>query len=254
MLTAFALTLLLAPDPALAASRTLTTTDGTAIKAHIAGDGSQCAVLLHGDQRSGKDWRPFAEYLVEREMRVIVPDLRGHGETGGPLTEASYTEMLQDVDAAVAHLAGAGCTRVALMGAELGAVLALNAAAEDARVTNLVLLSPRLGAHGLKVSSAITAYGDRPMLLIAGESDTSGVRAAGALDGRAGGRHKMELVKGGSAGPMLVDQSAELPGTIVSWLASDGLPMNQAGPRTGALRAGDGGGIETTGTRIGDAE
>ena len=35
----------------------------------------------------------------------------------------------------------------------------------------------------------------------------------------------MELVKGGSAGPMLVDQSAELPGTIVSWLESDGLPM-----------------------------
>ena len=106
----FLLLALATPLLALGASRTtLSSSDGTKVSAIVSGTGGSCAVLVHGDQRTAADWAPSAGQLVERGFRVVALDLRGHGETGGPLDETTYSSMPQDVSAAVAHLAERGC-------------------------------------------------------------------------------------------------------------------------------------------------
>jgi pimeloyl-ACP methyl ester carboxylesterase len=245
---------LLAGSAAQAAPDTLSTSDGVQISALFTGSGTGCAVLLHADQRSKRDWSAFADSLGSSNFRVVAPDLRGHGDSKSSLSDEDYLAMRHDVSAALDHLSSSSCDHLALVGAELGSVLALNIAAEDPRITNLVMMSPRLSSHGWKVSSAISAYGDRPLLLVVGESDSTGVRAAGALKGKAAGRTQLEVVKGDAIGPLLMAQSASLEGTLLHWITTNGQPTNEAGPRTGSLRAGDGGGIETTGTKIGEGD
>jgi pimeloyl-ACP methyl ester carboxylesterase len=252
-LLATLLSLLLAAAPAFAAGTVnLKAEDGRTIVAQASGSGEDCAVLLHGDLRTRKEWEPFAKVLAERGFRVLVPDLRGHGESGGTLDETTYAAMPQDVRAAIGHLTTKPCRKLALVGSELGAVLALQLAAEDARVTNLVLLSPRLSAHGLKITAALAAYGDRPALLVSAKDDGSGARTAAAVEERLTGPKQLIWVEGSAIGPLLLNQLASLEATMLGWLASEGRGEEGQAARGSALGSAGGEDLETTGKRIGE--
>lgn len=77
---------------------------------------SLTAVLLHGILGSGSNWRSFARRLVEtpsgRHLRLILPDLRGHGDAPGGTFGA---------DAAPPHTVDACADDLARLQATLGA-------------------------------------------------------------------------------------------------------------------------------------
>jgi pimeloyl-ACP methyl ester carboxylesterase len=246
------LALLLAVASAAPATATLKAEDGQAIVARSGGAGEDCAVLVHGDQRSAQDWDRLIGLLSERGFRVLAPDLRGHGATGGALEEASYASMPLDVRAAVAHLTAKGCRKLALVGADVGAVLALQAAAAEPGVTNLVLLSPRLGGHGLKVTEALAGYSNRPVLLVSAKDDGSGARATSAMSERFTGTRQVIWVEGAAVGPNLFNDLATLEASLLAWLISDGRGDTVQASRAAAPRTADQGDIETTGKRIGE--
>ena len=69
-------------------------------------------VLLHPFPANHQIWQPAAQYLVSR-YRVILPDLRGHGDSGigsGPATmeklAADLARVLDDADIDRAVFAG----------------------------------------------------------------------------------------------------------------------------------------------------
>jgi 3-oxoadipate enol-lactonase len=81
------------------------------------GDAGPTVVLLHGATLDHRAWDPQTEALVEA-FRVIVPDLRGHGESDGRF---DFEEAVQDVLA----LLDQGCAaEVVLVGLSLGANIA----------------------------------------------------------------------------------------------------------------------------------
>lgn len=246
---------LLLSATAQAASLSLTTADGAKLVAQSEGSGERGVVLLHADGRSSKDWDAVRTKLAANGFHVVAVDLRGHGESGGPLDDETYPLMIADAAAAATWLRKRGATTVALVGAELGANLALNAAAADPSVDNVVMLSPRLSVKGVRVSKALASYGDRPVLFVAGADDDPGVRAAEALGERAAGDSQVEIVAQGGTGTVLFHKSPQLQGVVISWLNGT-LRMSrgeEAAPRTGALTTGQVEGVETTGTRYGEA-
>lgn len=236
---------------ARAGTVTFDTPDGITVHAHHEGRGDRGVILLHADGRSKADWRALGESLVARGFQVLAIDLRGHGETGGTLGDEDGPALVPDVTQAAAWLRRKGATRVAVIGAELGANLALHAGAADADVDRVVMISPRLSVRGLKVSKALEGYGARPLLLVAGKDDAGGVRAAEALDARATGPHDLFVVDG-DQGISLFVRSADLEGRLVAWLSTDDRADLSGGPREAALEASAVGEIQTTGKKLGE--
>jgi pimeloyl-ACP methyl ester carboxylesterase len=137
----------------------------------------------HGRQRLGAPGAP----LGARGVTALVPDLPGHGRSGGDLLTS-----IDSLAALVWRLVDAlGLRRLALVGHSMGALTALAAAAaEPERATNLVLLGAALA---LPVNAALLAAArDEPATaagLIAGwglgrrASLTGGGVPGGSLDG-----------------------------------------------------------------------
>jgi alpha-beta hydrolase superfamily lysophospholipase len=228
----------------------LRTTDGVDVSAETWGSGKHGVVLIHadGDDRSG--WKDFAERLADNDFRVIAIDLRGHGQTGGTLTEADYPKMVADVAAAVTWLDGKGVADVGLVGAELGANLALAALAADEEVDTAVMLSPSLSAHGVKVSSALARIGRRPVLLVASKADSTGARAAGLIEGKATGPKHLALYDGNAVGRKMLNTAPELEGLMVSWLNGTFLQATDSRAASHAEVDTNVDEIETTGERF----
>src|SRR5277367_928766 len=68
--------------PASFKSQSITTTDGAEIFVRTGGSGP-VVVLLHGFGDTGDMWGPLAEQLMKTHT-VIVPDLRGFGNSSHP--------------------------------------------------------------------------------------------------------------------------------------------------------------------------
>lgn len=205
---------------------TLTAADGTAIHA-IAGVPAKAdkgVVFVHTAGRAKEDWQLVADKAFRQGLMVAVPDLRGHGSnvSGTPptLTPQDYASMVGDVRAAVAHLRAQGAKKIAIVGAELGANLALNAAADEADVVSLVLLSPGLDYKGVITPDAIRRYGARPVLLVASKDDAYGARSAQALDAQAKGEHRLEVYEAAGKGTKMLNREPGLEGMVLGFVQS----------------------------------
>lgn len=97
------------------------TVQANGIRQHVveAGDGPP-VILLHGFPETGFAWRFQIPTLAER-YRVIVPDLRGYGETEKPATGYDKRNMALDTRELMREL---GIDKVALVGHDRGARVA----------------------------------------------------------------------------------------------------------------------------------
>jgi pimeloyl-ACP methyl ester carboxylesterase len=156
-------------------SGTVTTFDGQTIAYQIypGKTGSTPIILLHMLGRTRTDWDGFARWLQKNGYAVVVPDLRGHGQSSGnweKFTDEDFNKMTYDVSALKSMLEnqGADVTKLAIIGASIGANTALNYAATDKDVTTVILLSPGLNYRGS--STANTKFG-KPFLIVASNDD-----------------------------------------------------------------------------------
>ena len=182
---------------------------------------SKGVVMVHMLGRDAVDWDFTAGQLVDDGFTVVAPDLRGHGkspQSGQELAQTDYLNMLHDVNAAVDWLRSQGVTEVSCMGADLGANLCLQAAAEEPAVVNLVLLSPSLNTKGILSPPALKGYGNRPILLVASDEDQPAAHAASLLVSRAQGQAHLELLTDAGHGTTMLNRDGSLEGLVQRWL------------------------------------
>ena len=106
------------------------------------GDAGRTVVLIHGNGGHAHWWDPVVPALVPG-WRVVVPDVRGHGESGWP-PEPRYRvqDFAADLDAVLAALAP---PPIALVGHSMGGrVTAWYASEHPEAVTHLGLLDTRM--------------------------------------------------------------------------------------------------------------
>jgi pimeloyl-ACP methyl ester carboxylesterase len=96
---------------------------------------------LHGFPDSGRLWRNQVPALADAGFRVIVPDLRGYGQSDKPTEVQAYSLLLLARDV-LAVVDDAGEERVHVVGHDWGAVISwLLASAQPDRVDHLVVMS-----------------------------------------------------------------------------------------------------------------
>src|SRR5690348_4089430 len=119
---------------------TVTSQDGTRISYRAIGSGAKTVVLVHGWMVSGAGYGALTEALDLSGIRVLVPDLRGTGESGRPDSGHTIEGHAADV-LAVADAEGA--KSFVVVGHSMGGVIAQwIAATHPDRVSGAVLISP----------------------------------------------------------------------------------------------------------------
>jgi pimeloyl-ACP methyl ester carboxylesterase len=140
---------------------------------YLVGGQGEPHVLLHGAFETWWVWHAVMPALAER-YTVIVPDLRGAGDSGRPVGGYDKRTMADDVSQLVDQL---GFDRIDLVGHDIGLMVAYAfAAAQPERVRRLALLDapiPGVGPWEAVASSlwhfSFVAVPDLPEALVAGQ-------------------------------------------------------------------------------------
>lgn len=245
---------LLLTTPALAATVSLTTPDGVTLHADATGRGSHGVLLVHDAGRTSADWSLFAEKLESKGYQVLVIDLRGHGESASILdADPDWEKMPADVESGLAWLRKRGAKQVSIVGAGLGANLALQVGSSDPAVHSLVLLSPGLNIKGFKPSQSMGGWGDRPLLLAAGQGDGLAANTVKYLAKVATGPKRDLLMDGDDSGANLLEENPNLEDNVLAWLAGN-YQSEAAVVGASTLSTGEVESMESSGTRYGDKE
>jgi acetyl esterase/lipase len=163
-------------------------------------------------------WGLFAVQLQQAGYNVLAVDLRGTGATGGKIDWGKATQDVGIVLNRLRTLPGVDRRRLGVVGAGIGANLALAACADIPDCKYVVLISPRLDDSGVKTADAITRYGNRALFMVASRGDVPGGADSIALDKLAQGDHKLQLVEGTARGMALLSTQSGLAGTIIEWM------------------------------------
>ena len=165
--------------------------------------------------------------------------MRGHGESvkqnnGNTISFQSfspddYNKMVLDVKAAKQFLItnkNANPNNISIVGASIGANVAINYAAMDPTIKSVVLLSPGLNYRGVSTEEAITKYKNNNSVYIAAtEGDSEAADSSKILCEKINCDGNLKIYSGGNSNShgtnMFSDQSLNPPlqDFVISWLA-----------------------------------
>jgi pimeloyl-ACP methyl ester carboxylesterase len=170
----------------------LLASDGQALEASYYGPpgapkGGVLLLHMYGSNRLA--WQPLAPRLAASGYHVVSLDLRGHGKSAHDaegnridisdkvVLDASsnpFLVMHRDAKAGLDALVAKGAPkdRLAIVGAGVGASVALQAAAENGPlVSAIALMSPELAPMGIQSLEHADRYGARPALILTTEDE-----------------------------------------------------------------------------------
>jgi pimeloyl-ACP methyl ester carboxylesterase/quercetin dioxygenase-like cupin family protein len=149
--------------------------NGVKLHYFIGGQGSP-VVLLHGYAETSHMWLPIMP-LLAREHTVIVPDLRGAGDSSKPESGYDKKNMAVDIHELTSSL---GLNRVSMVGHDIGLMVAYAYAAQFPQATErLVLMDAFLPGIGnwkdvwlMRDLWHFHFYGEVPLALVKGRERT----------------------------------------------------------------------------------
>lgn len=192
-------------------------------------------ILLHmlGVDRS--TWDKFAQELSKNGYAVLSVDLRGHGES---IKQGNHTisyqsfmpknfkNMTLDVKAAKKYLIdqrNANPNQISIIGASIGANLALNYAALDSSINSVILLSPGLNYRGISTLDTIMKY-KGPIYIATAEDDSDSAKDSKILCEKITCAENLKIFENTNVHgtEMLSDKmvGSKLQNIILSWLDS----------------------------------
>lgn len=204
------------------------------------GDGPRPGVLLlHMNGRNRGDWDTFARQLVESGYSALAVDMRGHGDTGGGRDWDLAAEDLQRVWAALAGREDVDASRTAIVGASIGANMALVTAANEPTIKTVALLSPGRDYFGVTTEDRIIDYGQRPVMIVASEEDAEAADSSRALHELAAGDAALIMYEGAGHGTNMFSSEPELTDEVIGWLDQYVQNSTAAGAEAGATARSD---------------
>ncbi|MEO8681103.1 MAG: alpha/beta fold hydrolase [Vicinamibacterales bacterium] len=197
--------------------------DGTSLAGEIYEASSRPApgvVLVHMQSRNKADWKDLADDLRDAGLTALAIDLRGHGGSSG--SRENLPAMVQDVKGAVQWLSARQGVRpgnIGIVGASLGANLALLAAVELPLVRAVALLSPSLDYRGLRIDAGVLRKtAGLAVWMAAGTKDPFSLRTLKELTTSGSGGREQRLVEGAVHGMALLTADREIGRALVDWL------------------------------------
>lgn len=187
-------------------------------------------LLLHMMPVDRKSWTSLTEKLNTAGFATLAIDLRGHGEStksaSGLLdykkfTDAEHQASRLDVIAAVNFLKEKGFEKrnIALIGASIGANLALDYLGRNEEIKTAVLLSPGLDYRGLVTQPIIGKLTPNQSVFMAvSEEDSYSFNSSKILAQATKIKKELKLFKDAGHGTAMFSKEPQLEQEIVDWL------------------------------------
>jgi pimeloyl-ACP methyl ester carboxylesterase len=134
-------------------------------------------IYLHGITDSKISGLNYAKFLSEEGWRVIIPDLRCHGESGGEYCTYGYYEKY-DVSQLIDNiLKSDNHSHVILIGVSMGGAIGIQAAAIDERIAGVIAVAPFYDLFSIALDHQAKKIGIRNKLLLRHVLETAEKRA-----------------------------------------------------------------------------
>ncbi len=190
-------------------------------------------ILLHTLNGRYRDWEQLPARLVKAGYAVLVVDQRGHGksalrgQTWRSFQDEQWKRLPDDVLRMITFFDGSedypqvDSNRVGLVGASLGANVALIAGARDNatedRIKAMIVLSTGMEYKGLNATKPIYRY-KSPLMMIASQNDKYAFESTQMLNRLHTGIKSVKLYKNIGHGTDMIRFFPELQKEIVQWL------------------------------------
>ncbi len=196
------------------------------------GPTNHSVLMLHDLAKSSAAWADTIQTMQYSGFAVLVVDQRGHGDSSvngsvvsyGQFQPEEYQRMVDDVGAFVNLLRQRRPNdKISIVGASIGANVALNYAARDKNVSSVILLSPGIDYRGVTTINTIVQYGARPLFLVASREDEYGAYSAKRLAELAspGASVTLTLLDGAGHGTEMLARQPDLVRQMRDWLAKN---------------------------------
>ncbi len=176
------------------------------------------AVVLVGMLgHSRDDWQAVAERLADARITTLAIDLPAAVVPGDPGALASWSD---DVRGAVSYIVARPETKagaVGVLGASLGASLAVLAAAGDPQVRSLALISPTSEYRGLRIDNVLRQFGARPVYMVASRQDPYAARSVRELAKNPPGPREIQMAEVAANGTVLLTREPDLVRLVIEW-------------------------------------
>lgn len=188
--------------------------------AEVSADGNPAVLLMHMYGVDRQTYEPLIPALVEGGYFVMNVDLRGHGETGGREDwEAALTDVQTWLDW-IREQDGVRDEAVAIIGASIGANLALIGCAADEQCATAIALSPGLDYFNVAPSDAFAnGLTEKSALLVASYGDNYSASSVKQFLAIARGDVAVRLYTGRDHGTEYFNEHLEsLTTFVIAWL------------------------------------
>ena len=181
-------------------------------------------ILLHTLNSSQDAWNDFAAELQDSNFEVMTLDFRGHGASTGNwqrFDEADFRQLVNDAAEAVEYLRDINTDmNIAVVGAGIGANVAVQLADRDPAIAAVALLSPNYEYKGIKITAATAQY-TRPVYYIVSQDDSESYTATTELYATAPSTAKqLQVYETGGRGTKLLRHQPELSQLLIHWLGT----------------------------------
>ena len=168
--------------------------------------------------RPKDDWQAIADRFAASGISALAIDLPG---TSLPGDAAALSRWSDDIRAALGYLASRPADvrpgAIGIVGASLGANLAVIAAASDPSVRSIALVSPSVDYRGVRIEQPLRQYGARPALLVASLHDPYAARSVRELADDPPGIRQMRWSDTAAHGTVLLARDPDLVRSLVEW-------------------------------------
>jgi len=203
--------------------------DGIQISAdYYPAGGDRFAILLHMMPATKESWQGFASALQEKGISSIAIDERGHGESqGGPngfkeFTDEEQAAKILDVRAAWEELVGRGAysEKTIVIGASIGANLAIAFVDEMEKIPAGVALSPGLDYRSVTTLKSINSglEKNQKILLVVSEEDEYSYLSCKKLHEANKKQTDYWLQSNLGHGTAMFDKDRELTNKVIDWV------------------------------------
>ncbi len=203
---------------------TIEATDGLLLHATYYAPGGMApfpgVILLHmlGSDRQVWAENGFAERLTTNGYAVLALDMRGHGDSGSSREWDKAEADLQRVWDYFASRETVNREKTAVIGASIGANIALRAGTNEPAINTVILLSPGLDYRGVTTEAAMAQYDQRPILIVASREDTYAAESSATLAGLAPGASQLQLYDGAGHGTNMFAPQPDLADLLLEWV------------------------------------
>lgn len=176
-------------------------------------------LLLHDTNQDGGAWALVARSLQDQGYNVAVPDLRGHGNSGG---QVDIPRSVGDLDILIQTISGfsyVSGNRLILVGVGHGANIAMMGCVRVAACLGVVAISPRASENTEMDLTAITdGLNQRGVFFISADDDAASTGEVQRINVLLTDDHTWQRYSDGGRGITLFETQTTIRQAMIDWI------------------------------------